>query len=197
MRHFALALLVVAVLAAPAFATHNHPQVAKGMKLTLASAYEPCTSPITAHAPTIGLPACNPEVLTTSANATNQITFGPLGKIAAALKVVPGDIKVIVKGKDILNNSAPYTGSLMMTANLRLTDHNCLPPIFPNPCTVQDFAMLVPVTCTAGACSASTSFNTLNAGWITPLQEMNFEVGQIVIEDPDGDEAFRQGLFVP
>ena len=197
MKNFAFALLAVALLAAPAFATHNHPQQAKGMKLTLASAYEQCLAPITVHAPSIGLPACNPEVLATTVNLTNQVTFGPFGKITAGLKVVPGDIKVIVKGKDILNNSAPYTGSLTLTANLRLTDHNCVPPIFPNPCTTQDFALLVPVTCTAGACSASTTLNTLNPGWITPLQEMNFEVGQLIVTDPDGDDAFRQGLFVP
>jgi len=197
MKHFTFALILVAALAEPAFATHNHPQQAKLLKTTLVSAYESCLLPGTFHAPTIGLPACNPEVLTSSANATNVTTFGPTGRLAVGLKLVPGDIKVVVKGKDILNNSLPYTGSLTATANLRLTDHNCLPPIFPNPCTTQDFAMLVPVTCTAGACVASTSFNTLNPGWITPLQEMNFELGQISVEDPDGDEAFRQGLFVP
>jgi hypothetical protein len=91
----------------------------------------------------------------------------------------------------------PFTGTLTLASTLRITDHGCLPPIFPNPCTVQDFVLLVPITCTAGACAVSTSVNTLTPGAITALDEMNVEVGQVTVQDPDGDDAFRQGVFVP
>ena len=86
MKHFTFALVLVAALAEPAFATHHHPQQAKLLKTTLVSAYESCLLPGTVHAPTIGLPACNPEVLTSSANATNVTTFGPTGRLAVGLK---------------------------------------------------------------------------------------------------------------
>ena len=197
MKNFALVAALIVASVVPAFATHNHPQQAKLLKTALASAYDQCVIPGATHKPSISLPACNPEILSTTTTAANQITFGPLGKMAVGIKVIPGDLKIAAKGKDILNNSLPYTGTLTFTTTVRITDHGCLPPIFPNPCTVQDFALTVPINCAAGACAASTSVNTLTPGTITALDEMNIELGQITVLDPDGDDAFRQGVFVP
>lgn len=199
MRHFALAVALVVAFAAPAFATHSRPSAAKQMQTTLAAAYDPCTVPNTVHQPSFSAPACNPEVLSSAANPLNLTTFAPSGTamMKVTAKVVTGDIKITVKGKLIHNNGGPYTGPLTLKLLLRITDHACVPPIFPNPCTMIDFPLSVPVTCSGGGCVANTSINALLPGAIAAGNEMNVELDQLIVTDPDGDDAFRQGLFVP
>jgi len=199
MKHLVLAVALVLTLAAPALATHSRPSQAKQMKTSLVTAYDQCTVPGTVHQASLSAPACNPAVLSSSTNLANVTTFAPSGiaMMNVGAKVVPGDIKITVRGKLIHNNSAPYTGALTLALLVRITDHGCVPPIFPNPCTVVDLPLSVPVACSAGSCVATTTINTLIPSAIAVGNEMNIEIDQITVLDPDGDEAFRQGLFVP
>src|SRR5262245_53544176 len=106
------------------------PAKAKQIKISLATTYNTCASPNTTHKPAIALPGCTPPVQTTNNNATNKLTFGPNGQMQAQIKVVTGDIKLIIKGKDIQNNGSPFTGTLTGVATIRPTDNGCTGPSF-------------------------------------------------------------------
>ncbi len=193
-RLFTFVLMVG--LASPVLATHNHPSRAKQLKVTFVTAYNNCAAPNTTHKVPLAFPGCTSPVPTTNNNPTNQMTFGPHGALTAKLKVGNGDIAFKLKGKDILDNGAPFSGNLTWKASIRWTDHGCGASLT-TPCTVFDFNFPIPVTCLAGSCDANTNFNTLIPGGFSPGDESNIEVGQMFVEDPDGDTAFRQGLFIP
>ena len=62
---------------------------------------------------------------------------------------------------------------------------------------MQDVPLPIPIGCTAGTCKGVFTINTLQPGLITIADEGNIELDQIVVRDPDRDDAFRQGLFLP
>lgn len=176
-----------------------HPKQAKQVRVSFVTAYNPCTSgPLVHRPPLLHLfNSCVP-VLTTETNPSEKVTFGPKGQAQAIIKVAPGDVKIAFKAKDILNNGAPHSGSLHAAVSLRVSDHACgaMSP-YTTPCTVQDVELPITIGCTVGSCSGNFTVNTLIPGLIVVGDEGNIELGQIVIRDDDGDEAFRQGLFLP
>lgn len=198
MKHVALAVALLVAFAAPALATHNRPSSAKQIQTMLTTAYDECTIANAVHQPSLGAPACNPEKLSSAANPVNVTTFAPsnIATMKVTAKVINGDIKITVIGKLIHNNGTVYSGQLKLALLLRITDHACLPAPS-NPCTMVDFPLAALVTCGAGQCATTTTINTLLPGAIVAGKEMNVEFAQIVVQDPDGDDAFRQGLFVP
>jgi len=198
MKHAAPVVIgLVLTLATPALATHNHPAKAKQAKLSFVTAYNTCASPNTTHKPAIALPGCAPPVPSTNNNATNEMTFGANGSLTAQVKVGAADITIVVKGSDILNNGGSFSGTLTAVATIRATDHGCTAPGFTTPCTIFDFPFPVSVTCTNGKCKGKTSANTVVPAAVATGDEENIEIGQFSFNDPDGDPAFRQGLFLP
>lgn len=191
------ALLGFVAIAAPARAIPTQPAKAKQIKADLVSAYNTCASPNTTHKPPIALPACSPPVPSTSNNPTNQLTFGSKGAFVQQLILTKGDIKLLSKGTDILNNGVPFSGTITGLATVRVTDNGCGGPSFTTACTIFDFPFPVPVNCTAGKCSGKTTANTVVPGAVNAGDSSNIEIGQLSVNDPDGDEAFRQGIFVP
>jgi hypothetical protein len=108
-----------------------------------------------------------------------------------------------------------YTGELVATADVRLTDkfNGSSPDVGTEPGTVVDFPFPVTVPCSAspgagtgGSCSVSTSANAVVPGAVTEGRRAIVQVGQVRVFDggPDGDAATAdndlfavQGLFVP
>jgi hypothetical protein len=180
-----------------------HPKQAKQVKVSFVTAHEPCTSPTLVHRPPLlnGVGSCAPVLSTEATPAgplTEEVTFGPKGQAQAIIKVAPGDVKIAFKSKDIRNKGVPHSGDLHAAVMVRVSDHACgaMSP-FLTPCTVQDIELPITIGCTAGTCSGNFTLNTLIPTLIVVGDEGNVELGQIVIRDGDGDDAFRQGLFLP
>jgi len=159
-------------------------------------AYDQCTSPASTHRPPLG-PSCTPPVASSANNGSNVTTFGPDGQLQVQLKMAKGDVKVVAKGKDIVNNGTSYTGSLNLIAIIRLTDNANVGASYTTPGTVLDFSFGVPIGCVDGVCKASTTFNAIAAGLFAEGEASNIEIVRLDVEDPDGEVAFRPGLFVP
>ena len=193
MRNASLVMIGLLLLGnTPAWASHDHPAKAKQLKVTFVTAYNQCTTPPMTHDFPLGLPACTPTPAT-NGNPANKLTFGPRGSLSATLGVISGDIKVSAKGADILNNGAAFSGSLLLVLDVRLSDHGCSG----TPCTTVDFQLPIAISCTAGKCSAKTSVNAAFPGIILLGGELNLELHDVTVRDPDNETAFRAGLFVP
>jgi len=154
------------------------------------------------HRPPFGMPdyptlvAC-PQVLSTEADGTNKVTFATDGRLSASIKVAKEDVKISFKGEGILNNATAYSGALEAIVVVRVTDAACGGPAFITSCTLIDFPFSVTFGCTNGACKGKTTANAVIPAAIQEGDEGNIEVQQVVVRDPDGDDCFRMGLFVP
>jgi hypothetical protein len=88
--------------------------------------------------------------------------------------------------------NAGYSGTLLVTAQLRVTDHYC--PADAN-CT-GDTPFPVPLPCTLGKCNAKTSANTIASGAVVAGKQGNVEIGQLQIYN--GANLFAvEGLWLP
>jgi hypothetical protein len=140
----------------------------------------------------------------------------------ASNSVDDADVKITLSITDVRNkpSGSDYTGRLLGTAPLQLTDRDNAPES-PETGTVQSFPFQFPVTCvatgdagTGGACTASTTFDALLPGAVGEGQRSIWDVGQFEVKDAgpngtgyaacpptcgDGDETvfMRQGVFVP
>lgn len=190
---------IVLGLGGTAQAANNHPKQAKQVKVSFVTAYEQCTTGPLVHRPPLlnSVDSCVPA-LTTEKNPAHKIIFGTDGSAVALIRVGAGDVKITFKAAGILDNVSgfPYGGSLLALVSLRVTDHAC-GEAATTPCTVADMSLPIPIGCTAGTCNGIFRINTLFANLIKVGDEGNVELGQIVVRDPDGDDAFRQGLFLP
>jgi hypothetical protein len=111
---------------------------------------------------------------------------------------------------------ADYTGHLEVRFAARITDHwNAVAAGGgPDPATVQDIDLSIPVICTAtsdpsigGTCSIATDLNVIYPGSIKDGKRAIMEVGQVRVLDggDDGDTAtddgaqtfLTQGVFIP
>jgi hypothetical protein len=191
-----LPLAAIVALASTAHGIPFQPLKAKLVKISMVVAYDQCSSPGVTHRPPLGF-SCTPPLPTSATNPADVTTFGPEGQLQVQLKATKGDLKVVVKGKDIVNNGSSYTGNLNLHAVMRLTDDANVAPGFTTAGTATDFSFSVPIACVDGACKASTTFNALAVGLFAEGEAGNVEVVRLDVEDRNGDVAFRPGLFVP
>ena len=205
----AAVLLLSFTAVTPAFAAHNHPVKAKKMKVPLVRAYEDCNPPHVSndqHNVPLTFPACSPSLPLNTAD----FAFGTGGSGSITISLVGGpDIKVIVKLKKVLQNGSPFSGTLYLTATLRITDHNCQ-NIPGDDCTMTDTTggVFIPVSCNNnGTCSAveeinaffgpGGSFPIFSQDVVVPGTEANIEVRDLQISDITGGNAiFVPGLYV-
>jgi hypothetical protein len=185
-------------------AQHNAPLKAKGLKVDLATAYNACGVSNDTQGTAPPLPACNPPVLSSSANATHVVTFGPKGAGQIQVKVATGDIKLKVKTADVLDNGVTIADGQQLGIHVDSaisTSAGCA-SMSPNGCTSIDLGVLFnnqfKTTCLAGKCTLNSSVNTiLAASVITPGNRANITVAGLGLNDQDVDVAFREGLFIP
>ena len=222
------------VMAAPAQATHPRPKGASPLYASLVPAYQPCAAPDRQHGPPLAFPSCSSPT-----QVTNRLTVGnppaqPANMIGSwRLDVtvgVPGppddscapntasisDVRCKGVGGGCAGAGADYTGELEIRVAARITDHwNAVAAGGgPDPATVQDIDLRIPVICTAtsdpgvgGTCSVATDLNVVYPGSIKDSKRMIIDVGQVRVLDggDDGDTAtddgtqtfLTQGVFIP
>jgi hypothetical protein len=199
---------------AVAIAAYNTPSKAKTIKTDMVVAYHVCsgTPNATMFFGTTPLPGCTPPSPMTADHAAHLVTFGPKGSMNLAVALGSGDIKVAVKGSDIMDNGSPASinlkaaaSSVISTVNSCANMAGATSPPAPGTgvdCTGQDlsflFSAVIGIPCVAGKCSLKSSINTIiGAGAITTGSLANTQISGISVKDPDGDIAFTSGLFIP
>jgi hypothetical protein len=184
-----------ALTAAPAGA-YNSPKSAKGYHVELVTAFNQCTAPTLTHRPSLALPSCTPTPSSAN-NPANVLSFNLAGAMAVDFKTTTGNFKVTVHGRGIFNNDQPYTGNLVATTVLRVTDNGCEPAPYDTDCTRTDFPFPVSLICTNSICNpAAPNANSLLPGTVDAGDKANIEIGQLTLNDPDGDAFARGGLVV-
>ena len=216
------------------FVGYARPKGATPIRVSLVPAYTVCTSPNRTHGPGLVFGSCNPPVRSSStltvgspdangaaANSTSSVRFIVLpGNASTTADEADVDLTVVVN--DVRNHPAltDYTGKVMVSASLRITD-NQNSAEQPEPGTVQNFPFEFAVQCVATAdttigsdCNLSTTADALIPAAVTETKRSIWELGQVIVKDAgpngtglascpptcgDGDETvfFRQGIFVP
>jgi hypothetical protein len=213
---------------------YPRPKGATPLRASLVPGYQPCSAPNRSHGAPLAFPSCNPPVQSSSvltvgtvdANTFNANSIGSI-RLEAIVgnpnnNVDDSDVKITLSITDVRNkpSGSDYTGQLLGTAPLQLTDRDNAPES-PETGTVQSFPFQFPVSCVAtgdanigGACTASTTFDALIPGAVGEGLRSIWELGQLVVKDAgpngtgyaacpptcgDGDETVfeRQGVFVP
>jgi hypothetical protein len=197
-------------------------------------AYNACTSANRTHGPGLAFPSCNPPVrnsapLTVGTPDANTFAANSTGYMRYA--VILGDpsgppdeadVKLTVSITDVRNNpsGSDYTGSLLVTAPLTITDNDNAPET-PEPGTVEQQSLRFPVPCSAtgdatkgGTCGITTTYDAVIPGAVSERMRAIWAVGQVQVMDAgpngtgyaacpptcgDGDETvfMREGIFVP
>jgi myo-inositol-hexaphosphate 3-phosphohydrolase len=209
---------------------YPRPAAAVNLRVPLAIAYGECT-PAAAnegHGGALALPACNPVT-----PASSYLTAGTLdanGQTAAfggwvKLAVVgetpisssngdQADVQFTASVADVrnVNDLSDYTGQLGATVSLRITDANNGTAPETASATLQDVSLTFPVQCQAtadaagGACTGSTSADTLAPGTVVEGKRAVWELGPVTVSDGGADGILssadnavfaRQGIFVP
>jgi hypothetical protein len=194
--------LTALLLATPAIATHDHPVRATKFLVSFVRAYAPCplASATLTHNPPLTFAACP------ATPASTVLEWGPKGKgiakgvvrLNAAKQATDIAIVYTLAGVVDAATGAGFNGNLIVSAIVRLTDHNC---VTPGPCTVQDIPFPVGVPCgTAaspalppGKCSVRTATSTTIPGGVAPGFEMNLELQQLQVFAA-GELVFVAGL---
>ena len=210
------------------------PKGATPSTFPMVPSFAPCTAPNRTHGPSLAFASCNPPVmssstLTVGTTDANGAASNSAGRVK--FKVLPGnasteadeaDVQLFVTLSDVRNAPAltDYAGSLMVEANLQLTD-NQNSAEQPEPGTMQNFAMKWSVPCvttidaTRGSnCNLTTNADALYPGIVTETKRTIWQIGQVTMKDAgpngtgvnacpptcgDGDETtfMRQGIFIP
>jgi hypothetical protein len=184
----------VGLLASVAFATHNEPAKAKGLKMELVTGYSACTSP-NKSTPGLGIPACSPPVRNDSVCGFDG------GKGSVKAKVITGDIKLQAKAKGL---SAGCEGqTLCPVVSFRVTTDNCVPGSVD--CTAVDLTNFQvgfpPAGCcvvSGGACKIKTTLNSNLPGAVSAGNRAGIEIHGCGLQRSSASgPAFTCGLFVP
>ena len=233
-RALAVVMAAALVMAAPADATHPRPKGAWPLRASLVPAYEACATPDRQHGPPLAFPSCS-----SPSQVTNRLTVGNPPAAAANMVGhwqqnvtvgVPGppddscapnsgtisDVRCTGVGGGCTGAGADYTGHLEVRFSARITDHwNAVAPGGgPEPATVQEIELRIPVLCAAtsdpnagGTCSVATDLQAVYPGSIKDTKRMIIEYGQVRVLDggddgdattDDGAQTFlTQGVFIP
>ncbi|MGH2978537.1 MAG: hypothetical protein ACRDLQ_02730 [Solirubrobacterales bacterium] len=210
------------------------PRAASPLTVSLVPAYNECTSANRTHGPALAFPSCNPPVRTSSpltvgtpdangavANSTASVRYAVISgdPITTADEA---DVKVSVSITDVRNHPSlsDYTGRLLLTSPLRITDQDNAPER-PEPGTTQERPFQLPLQCSAtvdttrgGQCTLTTTYDSVIPGAVTERIRAIWALGQVEVRDAgpngsgyascpptcgDGDETvfMRQGIFIP
>jgi hypothetical protein len=210
------------------------PKGATPTRTSLVPAYAACTSPNRMHGPPLAFGSCNPPVrssstLTVGSPDANGAAANSVSSVTAV--VIAGnpstdadeaDVRLVVEVNDVRNHPAltDYTGRVMTSVNLRVTDNQNASEQ-PEPGTTQTFAFEFAFPCVATVdtakgsdCDFTSTADALIPGAVTEGKRSIWEMGQVIVEDAgpngtglaacpptcgDGDETtfMRQGVFIP
>jgi hypothetical protein len=184
------------------------PKSATNLRVSLAPAYNPCTSPNRVHGPSLAHPSCNPPVRSSSvltvgspdangfaANSTAYMRWkAEAGNVAT--EADEADVTLITNITDVRNHPSgtDYVGNILMRANLQITDNRNAAEM-PEPGTVQTFPLAWPVACVATSdttrgsnCIATTTMDALFPGAVAEGRRNIWEFGQGTVLDagPNG-----------
>lgn len=152
--------LVLGAMIAPAGGTHDEPGRGKALKMTLVTAYEPCTSPNTITAGGLPQPACHPPDRSDPVCGFGAL-FGQVGMGKAKGVVKDGDIELSVSASGLGNGCEGLR--LCGVVAVRVTTDRCANGM--SPCTTSDIELTneSDTACCRvfnGNCKLKTSINT-------------------------------------
>jgi hypothetical protein len=206
------------------------------MFVPLVVAYDACGVPNRAHAPSMNFGSCAPptrssSLLTVGSPDANSFAANFVGSVKLTVQngdantvADEADVTIAVDLTDVRNNPSgtDYTGSVLASTAVTITDKRADAQENPTLGTTQTFDLGVPVPCTAtgstsigASCALSTTVDSLVPGAVIESSRTSWELGQFVVKDAgpngtgygagcpltcgDGDETtfLRQGVFVP
>jgi len=141
-----------------AWATHDEPGRGKAVRISMVTAYEPCTDPNTSTQGGLPTPSCSPPVRSDPVCGFGALD-GMVGMAKAKAQVHDGDIQLSVIASGLGNGCEGH--NLCGVIKVRVTTDRCLV----SPCTTKDIE-LTNVSDTAcctvanGNCKLKTSINT-------------------------------------
>jgi hypothetical protein len=141
-----------------AWATHDEPGRGKAVRISMVTAYEPCTNPNTSTQGGLPTPSCSPPVRSDPVCGFGALD-GMVGMAKAKAQVHDGDIQLAVVASGLGNGCEGH--NLCGVIKVRVTTDRCLV----SPCTTKDIE-LTNVSDTAcctvanGNCKLKTSINT-------------------------------------
>jgi hypothetical protein len=213
---------------------YPRPKGATPTRVALVPAYQPCTSSNRTHGPSLAFASCAPpqmrsSVLTVGTPDANGFAAAFSGSVKyivltgnSATLADEADVRLVVSLTDVRNNpsGSDYTGRVLATANLQITDQNNAGEP-PEPGTVQSFRYEFAVDCVAttsttigSSCNLNSTADALVPGSVLESKRTLWEIGEVSVKDAgpngtgyancppacgDGDEAtfLRQGIFIP
>jgi hypothetical protein len=229
---------------ATASISYPRPKGATPLRASLAVAYNQCTTPNRTHGAPLADPSCNPPSQssgTLSVGTLDSNGFAAQSVASVRLDVMQGnastpaneaDVGVTIRATDVRcrttnaacpgGQSSDYTGKLLATSKLRITDKRNGPSQTED-ATTADTDLKVPVACsaTAGAsiigaeCALSTTLNAVIPGAVIEGKRSIWQLPEFSLKDAgpngtgygsscppscgDGDETtfLRQGIFIP
>ncbi len=199
------------------------PKGATPVRLALAPAYTPCTTPNRVHAPSLSYQSCNPPVQTSprltlgSPDANGQAALANNAYMAfrvtgAAGGVDDSDVVLFTTLNDVRNTSdlTDYAGQLQASVTLNITDKD---PANTLPSTLAPVPLKWTIPCsptvstTVGStCTLSTTADAQLPGMVPEGRRTIWEVGKADVYDggpdnlastADNDLFQTQALFVP
>jgi hypothetical protein len=205
----ALAAFVALTVVSVAWGTHARPGSGTPDRLPLVHSYKQCTAPNSTHVLPLALASCTPPPglesdIVTSGNAGAFTGFTKLKVFCVAPETTPPctpgdgqeeqDIQVTAQGRDVRCKIGPlpgcsapgadYTGTLIGTSRIRITDHSngglaCANNTGAPPCVTAttidtDFSITAPCADNGGAnganCGVTTTINAEVPGAVKERQ---------------------------
>ena len=193
---------------------YARPKGASPLRVPLVPAYQECTAPNREHGPPLAFGSCNPPSQTSSnltvgtpdanGQAANSIGSVHFAVVAGDPATAPdeADVPTTFSLTDVRVRStlADYTGNLVSTVTVRITDK--LNGTGIEAATVQDlnFSFAVPCAATAGAagatCQTTTSFDAVMPGAIKEGRRSIWQFDRVRVTQ-NGQLFATQGIFVP
>jgi hypothetical protein len=205
---------------------YPRPKGATPFRVALVPAYNQCSNANRTHGGPLDAPSCNPPV-----QSSSYLTVGTLDANGAAsnsvsslrLDAVLGDpatpadeadVKIRLSATDVRRSSnlSDYTGQLLASAALRITDHYNGSSLTDS-ATVSDLTYSFASPCqatadtgTGGDCELVTTADSLVAGTVVESKRTIWQLGQVKLFDGGADGVAStqdntlfetQGLFVP
>jgi hypothetical protein len=199
------------VIAGSAIATHEVPSSSgdKTLHYSIVPSFKQCgtgANPSNGqHSPPLGVPSCLPP------KPTSTIAFAGAAFVGTADITVrndSSDVDLVGVSNDVRSGSPtgpPFNGSIGSTSRIRFSDHyNCSGLGCTGPYTTAgtgtdtDFGP-VPVTCSSGNCSVTTSANSVLPGSVVPGKQAVIDVFRLRVNDnfPSGNILGHQGIYIP
>ncbi len=195
---------------------YARPRGATPMRVSLAPAYQPCTTPNSTHGAPLSHPSCNPPTqvsnfVTVGTPDSNGAPAASIGSVTASV-LSPADVRLVASITDVRKKSdlSPYTGQLQATIPLRITDHTNGPSLS-DPAT-GDTSVSFAIPCSGGSptvgstCSITTTANAVVPGAVVGGSRANWEIKNVQVFDggssgtagaPDATLFADQAIFEP